>query len=74
MDKKNYTGIRIVISIVLITIIIITVLYLYNNKDSLLSQKTVVKYSDGCTETYINDTLVGDECILGRMQIGRAHV
>lgn len=56
--------IRIVVVIFLVLIIACTSVYIYINKDSLFRREVTIKYYTGCEETYVDEILITDKCIL----------
>lgn len=56
--------IRIIVVIFLVLVIACTSVYIYINKDSLFRREVTIKYYTGCEETYVNEILITDKCII----------
>lgn len=59
--------IRGAIAAVLVFLILGLSMYVYLNKDTLLTNTTELEYPDGCVEEYVNGVLVSDVCEEGRV-------
>lgn len=57
---------RLISGIVLVIIIILMSGYVYMNKDTIFTRVVEYTYSDGCTETFVNENLTSPKCIHGR--------
>jgi len=64
---KTKKQIRIVISVVLFIIMVSMGIFLFINADDVFTTSYRIKYVDGCEEIYKNDTLVTEECVMGRL-------
>lgn len=62
MDKKKK-----ITACLLMAVIIIVGAYMIINWNDLFTSKTVIDFSDGCREEYINGKLVTPECTASRV-------
>jgi hypothetical protein len=55
---------KILIVVVLCVVLVVASIAAFIYKDKLFTTRVVIRYSDGCTEEYVNRILVGPACVI----------
>ena len=64
ISKTNKTIVMICLIFIFITLLVVAI-----NKDTLFKTIEIIKYSDGCNETYINGVINSSNCTYARSML-----